>query len=100
MRRRDRGFASSAKLWLVRAVSFAIAWTIVLLALGICGELLCIEAVVPIVTTWICVGILARVARSPSEVVESLPQEIDPGRALRFLVVSCLWPIYVLGNRR
>lgn len=88
------------KLWLARGVSFAIAWLIVLLTLGVLGELFAVEAVVPLVTLWICVGILARVARSPREVNEALPQELDAGRALRFLLACCVWPMHVFKSRR
>lgn len=88
------------KLWLARAVSCAIAWLVVLLALGVLDELFAFEAAVPAVTLWICVGILVRVARSPKEVNEALPQELDVGKALWFLLACCVWPMHVFKSRR
>lgn len=92
--------APCARRWFARAISFAIAWVLVLLALGVCSELFGIRELAPLMTLWACVGILVRVALSPRQVAEALPHEMDVGRALRFLVISGLWPILVWRTKR
>lgn len=86
------------KQWLARAFSFTVAWAIILLALGVVGELLDTEKIAPLITLWISVGILVRVLLSPAEVEGSLPSAVDIGSAVRFLLVSCAWPVF-LANR-
>lgn len=88
------------KLWLARAISFGIAWVIVLLALGVAGELLEVDSVAWIGMVWTCVGILARVARAPTAVADALPVQVDVGVALRFLLTSAVWPLLFVRRRK